>query len=168
MPDKPMWYGQLTAAIQELEGLPWPWIDRQTVERLLKVRPRRAQQILQPCVSRLIGNSGVADREEFIAHLKRLASGDHAHYERRRRERLAHILEALQQDEVKQPRLLVQAPTAVMDQQLSNLPEGVAIGSGMITVQFASPTEALEKLLALAMAIGNDFERFERQVSQSS
>jgi hypothetical protein len=29
-------------------------------------------------------------------------------------------------------------------------------------VEFAEPKEALEKLLALAMAIGNDFERFER------
>jgi len=31
-------------------------------------------------------------------------------------------------------------------------------------VTFDQPQEALEKLLALAMAISNDFDRFERQV----
>jgi hypothetical protein len=39
----------------------------------------------------------------------------------------------------------------------------VAVGPGRITVEFGEPREALEKLLALAMAIGNDFEGFERR-----
>jgi hypothetical protein len=31
-----------------------------------------------------------------------------------------------------------------------------------VTVEFEEPREALEKFLALAMAISNDFDRFER------
>jgi hypothetical protein len=38
----------------------------------------------------------------------------------------------------------------------------VRIEPGRITVEFEDPHAALEKLLALAMAIGNDFESFER------
>jgi hypothetical protein len=40
----------------------------------------------------------------------------------------------------------------------------VGLEPGRITVTFDEPQQALEKLLALAIAISNDFERFERQV----
>jgi hypothetical protein len=48
----------------------------------------------------------------------------------------------------------------VLSQQLRNLPEGVSIAPGRITVEFAEPRQALEKLLALAMALSNDYEAF--------
>jgi len=49
-------------------------------------------------------------------------------------------------------------------QEFVNLPAGVDLEPGRISVTFDQPQQALEKLLALAMAISNDFERFERQV----
>ena len=163
MPDKPTWYGRLDLVIAELGGLPWPWVDRETLQSLLQVGARRAQQILRPCVTRQVGANGVADREELIAHLKRLASGDEAHYERRRRQRLAQVLEGLRQAALAQPKVLVEAPTAVLNQEFANLPDGVMVSPGAISITFSSPSEALQRLLALAMAIGNDFNEFERQ-----
>jgi hypothetical protein len=50
----------------------------------------------------------------------------------------------------------------VLTQEFENLPEGVRLEPGRITVSFDEPQEALEKLLALAMAISNDLMRFER------
>ena len=41
----------------------------------------------------------------------------------------------------------------------------VHIAGGRITIEFDEPQQALEKLLALAMAISNNYERFERQGS---
>ena len=162
MPDKPTWYGRLEEIIVELNGLPWPWIDRETVQSLLKVGRRRAQQILQPCVGRQIGASGVADRAELIAHLTRLAAGDDAHYERRRRQRLAQVMEGLRAAALAQPKVLVEAPVTVLNQQFADLPSGVSVSPGSITINFTTPNEALQRLLALAMAIGNDFQEFER------
>jgi hypothetical protein len=104
----------------------------------------------------------VACREELIAHLKRLAAGDEAHYERRRRQRLAQVLEGLRQAALTQPKVLVEAPTAMRQQEFANLP-GVSVSPGAISITFSSPNEALQRLLALAMAIGNDFNEFERQ-----
>lgn len=156
VPDKPTWYGRLDDVIAELSNLPFPWIDRQTLQSLLHVGPRRAQQILRPCGARRIGSNIVADREELIAHLKRLASGDVAYYERQRRQRLAKALA--------QPTVWVAAPATVLSQEFANLPEGVEVMPGRISVTFSSPQEALERLLALAMAIGNDFSEFERVV----
>ncbi len=164
MPDKPIWYGRLDEVIAELNALPWPWVDRETLQALLRVGRRRAQQILQPCVARQIGANGVADRAELIAHLQRLAAGDDAHYERRRRQRLAQVMEGLRKAALAQPKVLVEAPITVMEQRLADLPEGVSVSAGAISITFSSPGEALERLLALAMAIGNDFSEFERTV----
>jgi hypothetical protein len=162
MPDKPIWFGRLDQVVAELEALPHPWIDRAAVERLLGVGRRRAQQILQPCVTQQIGASGVADREKLIARLRNLAHGESAYYERQRRRQLAESLEKLRQAWLEQPRVVVEAPESIVKQEFDDLPPGVRLGPGSITVEFRNVQEGLEKLLALAMAIGNDFGRFER------
>jgi hypothetical protein len=168
LPDKPTWYGRLDQVIAELGDLPWPWVDREVLQSLLNVGRRRAQQILRPCVTRQIGANGVADRDALIAHLKRLAAGDQAHYERRRRQKLAQILEGLQQAALAQPKVLVEAPPSVLHQEFFNLPDEVSVSPGVISITFSSPNEALQRLLALAMAIGNDFTEFERMAGKRS
>jgi len=162
VPDKPTWYGRLDEVIVELDALPWPWIDRETLQSLLRVGPRRAQQIMRPCVSWQVGANGVADRSDLIAHLKRLAAGDEVHYERRRRAKLALALDGLRQAALAQPKVLVEAPIAALSQGLAHLPEGVSVQPGTISITFSSLEEALKRLLALAIAIGNDFTEFEQ------
>jgi hypothetical protein len=164
MPDKPIWCGNLEKIVAELRALPYPWVDRATLERLLRVRRRRAQQILQPCVRQQIGTNGVADREELIAHLKRLASREAVYYERRRQERFAQAITGLQKAWTEQTKTLVEAPAGIVNQELANLPADVTLRPGEITVRFSTAVEALEKLLALAMAAGNDLDGFERLV----
>lgn len=161
-----MWLGHLDEILAELASLPHPWVDRATVERVFRVGRRRAQQILAPCVSLQIGSNGLADRELFLAHLRQLAAGDTASYERRRRQRLAHTLDGLRS--AWQSRVPVEAPVSIVNQAFADLPPGITLAPGQITVQFATTQEALEKLLALAMAIGNDFERFDRAVGDQS
>jgi len=164
MPAKPAWYGHLDEIVAELEALPCPWTTRNTVAFLLGVGPRRAQQILAPCALERVGSSTVADRQLLIARLRGLAQGDAGQYEARRRQNLAKALEGLRRDWLEHPKVLVEAPVAAMNQRLGNLPEGIQLGPGRITVTFAAPAEALERLLALAMAIGNDMERFEAMI----
>lgn len=167
MPAKPLWYSQIHTAIQALEALPRPFVDRATLESLLGVGRRRAQQILAPCVTGRVGANGLADRDTLIAHLRRLAHSDSRHYEQRRRQKVAAKLAALEKEFREQPRLLIESPTQLLNQELENLPPGVRLEPGQIIVEFASPQQALEKLLALAMAIGNDFDRFERLVQSN-
>jgi hypothetical protein len=163
MPDKPTWCGLLADITRHLRELPDPWVDRQTIQSLLGIGTRRAQQILAPCVQRQIGANGVADREVLLAHLNRLATGEASHYEHQRRRRLAEQIAALRRE--RSTAVLVEAPTAVVNQQIEHLPAGVSITPGRITVSFGSTREALEKLLALAMAVGNDPLLFERMAT---
>jgi hypothetical protein len=166
MPDKPIWCGNLEEIISELRSLPYPWIDRATLERVLQVGRRRAQQILQPCARIQVGSNSVAEREELIDHLRQLASGDSIHYERRRRERLAQALADVEKSWSARTRALVEAPSNIVNQELANLPSGVRLCRGQIIVEFSTAVEALQKLLAIAMAAGNDLDGFERLVEK--
>ena len=76
--------------------------------------------------------------------------------------KLAQVLERLRQEALAQPKVLVEAPTAVVNQEFASLPDGVSVSPGAISITFSSPNEALQRLLALAMAIGNNFSEFER------
>lgn len=162
MPAKPTWYGKIDRVIRELQTLPRSFVDRSTVEFLLGVGRRRAQQIMAPCITDRVGSNGLADRDRLIAHLRSLAEGEDGYYEVQRRRKVAEVLDRLRIERLEQPRLLVEAPVRVVSQEFENLPPGVRLEAGRITVEFQHPREALEKLLALAMAIGNDFAAFER------
>jgi hypothetical protein len=167
VPAKPTWYSNIDSIIREIETNPRPFVDRATVEFLLNVGRRRAQQIMAPCIIERFGATGLADRDALIARLRRLGDGDDAHYERQRRRKVAEVLMQLQKERRERPQLLVEAPVNIVSQQFANLPSGVRLEPGRITLDFDHAQQALEKLLALAMAIGNDFERFEREIRLS-
>lgn len=166
MPDKPIWYPRLEAAIEQLAALPSPWVDRSTLEFALGVGRRRAQQILAPLVTRTIGKNGLADREQVICHLRRLAAGEAAYFEKQRRQRLHSLLDQWQRQAKEQPRVLVEAPTAVVNQELDTLPPGVHLSPGRIVLDhFSTPEEAKQKLLALIMAMSNDPDGFDARIT---
>ena len=167
MPAKPTWYRKLPDVIEELRRHPRPYVDRATVEFLLGVSRRRAQQIMAPCVlDRRPGINGLADRETLITRLERIAQGDEGAYEIDRSRKVANLIEGLRQQWIAQPQLLVEAPASVVNQEFDNLPAGVRLEPGRITVEFDEPQQGLEKLLALAMAISNDFDLFEHCVTR--
>jgi len=167
VPAKPIWYRNLAYVIEVLRKQPLPYVDRTTVEFLLGVSRRRAQQIMAPCVlERRPGVNGLADRAALITRLEQIAEGDEGAYEIERRRKVASLINNLRQQRITQPQLLVEAPTVVLNQEFENLPTGVRLEPGCITVEFDEPQQGLEKLLALAMAISNDFDLFERCVTR--
>jgi hypothetical protein len=115
---------------------------------------------MAPCITERVGTSGLADRDALIFRLERIARGEDAYYELQRRRKVARLLESMRRDRIERPQLLIEAPVQIVNQELENLPTGVKLERGRIIVEFSHPQQALEKLLALAMAISNDFERF--------
>lgn len=161
MPDKPLWLNRLSVVIQDLERSEDPWIDRATLQSMLGVGQRRGQQLLSPLARRRIGSSLVVDRGELVSHLAKIASGEVAYYERRRREGLATQM----RDWIEQPPVVVALTEAqvrhIEARDIDGLPPGVELGKGYITVRFEEPEEALRKLMALAMAIGRNRQAFD-------
>ncbi len=169
MPDKPLWLDRLPEALRQLEATPEPWIDRPALESLLGIGRRRAQQLLAPVSKRRVGTSVVAHRADLIAHLKRIAAGEEAYYERQRRKQLwGHLAEA-RLEWSRQPPVLVEVSQSQIRQvelhDFDGLPDGVELAPGSITVRFQAPDEALQKLMALAMAISQNQQAFEDRVS---
>lgn len=117
---------------------------------------------MAPCITDRVGSNGLADRDRLVARLRQLAEGEEGSYEVERRRKVAGILHRLREERVEQPQLLVEAPVRVINQEFADLPPGIHLEPGRVTVEFRQPQEALEKLLALAMAISNDFDGFER------
>jgi hypothetical protein len=164
MPSKPAWYAKLDEITAELKALPVQFVHRAIIERLLGVGRRRAQQILLPCISVRVGASGLADRDLLIERLRGVAQSDENYFETQRRRKLGETLGKLRQQQIEQPRVMVEAPVSVLNSRIQNLPEGVSLEPGRIVVTFSDPQEALQKLLAIAMAAGNDLGGFEEAV----
>jgi hypothetical protein len=165
MPDKPTWVASLDRAIEKLLALPCPEVDSGLLAEVLSLKRRRAQQILQPLVGRTVGRSSLVPKEAVIRHLRSLVSGEVAEAEKRRKVRLyAQLAEA--RTAVLQPKILVEAPFAVVNQQLEKLPTGVSLVPGRILLEgFTTVEEAQQKILALIMALGNDPEGFAELVT---
>ena len=161
MPDKPLWLQRLPEAIHQLESSEDPWVDRARLESLLGVGRRRAQQLLAPVATRVVGSSRVARASAVIACLKQAASGDEAGYDTQRRRRLWTKLG--------EPPVLVEVPSTTIQRIVRNdfhgLPEGVDLAPGSIALRFTSSGEALEKLVALALAISHNREAFDALVN---
>jgi hypothetical protein len=169
MPDKPRWLNRLPEALATLEASPLPWVERSVLETLLGIRRRRAQQILSALATERRGKRVIVERAVLLAHLRRLAAGDATFYEQRRRERLWQQVAQARRQWMEAPRVLLepspQMVRAVYLNDFDGLPEGVEVAPGRITVTFGNAEEALEKLLALALAIGQNRETFEERVA---
>ena len=61
-------------------------------------------------------------------------------------------------------RIRVPLPVETLNSKLASLPEGVSVERDRIEVRFDGPKNAVERLYALAYALVNDYERFERLV----
>lgn len=169
MPDKPTWLNRVAEAIHVLEASPLPWVERSTVEELLGVGRRRAQQILAPLATQRSGHTTIVVRTALVAYFKRIASGETAFYEQQRREKLWQSVEQDRKRWTQTPPVFVEPPAemvrAVYRRDFEGLPSGVKLSPGRIVIEFATPDEALQKLLALAMAVGQDRHAFDDLVT---
>lgn len=172
MPDKPLWLTWLPEAVRELERDSDPWVDRARLESLLRIGRRRAQQLLASVASRRVGTSLLAHRDDLIPLLRRIAVGEQGYYDERRRQQLWTHLSRTRSQWLQQAPVLVEVPNAAVRRvelhDFDGLPAGVELAPGNIVVRFSTPDEALEKLLALAMAISQNRQAFEERVAISN
>ena len=164
MPAAPSWTSRLPEILGTLAGMGQQLINRPAVEKLLNVRPRRASQILQICQTQKIGASALTDAATLLAWLRHQQEKDETQFEVRRRSSLASQLEGMRKERA--AALLVEAPTTVVLTEFESLPAGVNVEPGRVSVEFESPNEGLRKLLALAMAIRNDEQGWERRAGK--
>ena len=149
---------------KNLAALDVPVIDRAVCEKLFRLRRRRAIDLIRIFGGYQAGRTFLLDRSRFIAQLEQMRDSPDFKMEWHRKERLAERLEAIRRLQAG-ARVEIPVKQEVLSQRLPGLPAGIGLGSGELHVQFQSPEELLSKLFALAQAIANDYEAFEKKTT---
>ena len=163
MPAKAEWLLHIPEILAELTVLDVPVVDRAMCERLFHVRRRRAIDIIRYFGGYQAGRAFLIDRERLMTQLEQVRDSPGFKLERQRKERLAERLEAMRRLQAG-ARVAIPVAAETLSQRLPDLPAGVGLGPGELRVQFESAEELLSKLFALAQAIANDYEAFEKKM----
>jgi hypothetical protein len=157
---KTEWIHRIPAAVRILRSSTAPFADRSDVERILQVSRRGAVRILHRLGAAELGRNLVIDREQLIARLLAVASGEEVQYERRRFQRLEQELATAAKD-FRARHVAVKSSPAIEDTTMRSLPSSVRLRPGRLEIDFGSPEELLTRLYDLSQAVANDYPTFE-------
>jgi hypothetical protein len=164
MPAKAQWLLRVPEILGELSALAVPVVDRALCERLFGLRRRRSIDLMRCFGGYQAGRTFLIERSKLIAELERVREGGDFKMEARRKERLAERLEAMRRLQAG-ARVAIPVQPEVLSHRLPDLPPGVGLSRGALHIQFKSSEDLLSKLFALAQAIANDYEAFEKRTS---
>lgn len=163
MPPQPAWFHRLPAAMEELERLPCPTVDRLALERLLQISKPQAWRLLKQWGAQPVAGGLVLGRDELLARWTSLLQQQPVQQEQRRRQRVVEHLEQLRQQQRARAIPLHVSPD-VAEREVAGLPVGISLAPGRLTVEFQGAADLLGKLLEVSMAAANDYERFSAMV----
>ncbi|MGA3039325.1 MAG: hypothetical protein ABSF54_00895 [Bryobacteraceae bacterium] len=166
MPAKAQWLLRVPEILAELSALDVPVLDRAVCERLFRLRRRRAIDLIRRFGGYQAGRTFLVDRPKLVAQLEQIRDSPDFKMEWRRKERLAERLEAIRRLQTG-ARVAIAVEPETLSRRLPDLPPGVGLSPGELHIQFQSSEELLSKLFALAQAIANDYEAFEKRTSGS-
>lgn len=148
MPSHAQWLHRLPGIIQALNGITAPVLDRSSIESLFALRRRQAQKLMRTWGGFQSGRTSLIERTALLRKLKRLANGADVQAEVQRRRRLTDELSAVR--------------IRVVDVKASaaELPSGIQLEPGRLTIGFESVEELLERLFLLSQAAARDFDGF--------
>ena len=164
MPAKAQWLLRVPQILAELSALDVPVVDRALCERLFGLRRRRAIDLMRCFGGYQAGRTFLIERSKLIAELEQVRDGGDFKMETRRKERLAERLEAIRRLQVGS-RVAIPVEPEVLSRLLPDLPAGVGLSRGELRIQFETSEDLLSKLFALAQAIANDYEAFEKRTT---
>jgi len=164
MPAKARWLLRVPEILEELSKLEVPVVDRALCERLFRLRRRRAIDLMRCFGGYQAGRTFLVERSTLVSELERVRDSGDFRMESRRKERLAERLEAIRKLRVG-ARVAIPVEPEELSRRLPDLPAGIGLTRGALHIKFQTSEELLSKLFALAQAIANDYEAFERRTS---
>jgi hypothetical protein len=135
-------------------------------EQLFGVERRRAISLVQYFGGYRAGNTVLVDRLELIATLEDLWESPDTLSERKRKARLVDRLESLRRYQ-KAAAVAIPILPKSCERRLPELPIGIAIESGRLTVEFNRTEELLQRLFEVARAAAADYEAFQAVVEEN-
>ncbi len=159
MPAPSQWLQRLPEIIDALKVLAAPVIDRALIETLFSLKRRQAIDLCHRFGGFQAGRTFLVDRVRLIAELERMRQDHGFEVELHRRERLSQMVVEARRLRAGAHVVLPVRPAA-LECHMADLPAGVRLEAGCLTVWFDKPEELLAKLFELAKAAHNDYEAF--------
>jgi len=159
LPAKPLWLLRLPRIQEELAAIETPIIDRSCVEKLFRVRRRRAIELMGEFGGFQSGKTFLVEKAQVQSVLTRIAEQGYEHELGRRTKLVTEIERVKKLLPARDIRLVVTDETAGMG--MDDLPPGVQLRPGELKIEFGGVEDLLRKLFELSQAIVNDYRKFE-------
>lgn len=159
MPRQAEWFQQIPAAVEALEKLTTPVIDRAMLECLLLIHRRAAIRLMHRFGGYQAGKTFLISRHTLIRQLKRIALTNAYLIETSRRERLSAELDTARRLSFARQVRIDAAPDRG-EQLLKDLPAGIHLKPGELRIEFSGAEDLLRRLYELSQAMVHDFARF--------
>jgi len=167
MPTQPQWLLHLPEIIEEIAAIRAPVIDRAVLERVFRVRRRRAVELMSAFGGYQAGGTFLIDRLLLLHALEEMRQSGRFEFERQRKENLTQELERVR---LYRAGAKVSVPITIddLERRAPDFPPGVEIEAGRLTVAFGTAEDLVRKLFGLAKAAANDFEAFKSAAEKSA
>ena len=165
MPRQAEWFQELPAALEALEELTTPVVDRATLERLLRIHRRAAIRLMNRFGGYQAGKTFLISRPALIRQLKRVAVSNAYLIETARRERLSAELDRTRRLSFAR-NVRIDAVPDKGERLLKDLPPGIHLKPGELHIEFSDAEDLLRRLYELSQAMVSDFARFRDAVEE--
>jgi hypothetical protein len=165
MPAQPLWLERLPEISAQVAAADAPlWWDRAAIEKLFGLQRRRAISLLQQMGAASVGKNLAIERSALRRFLEQPRRQDAYQEEQARTARVATRLQQLRHEQHAR-QVSIPLPAAAERLAFAGLPAGIDLQRRQLTIAFDTPAELLERLVALAQALMNDYETFEAQLA---
>ena len=166
MPAQPACFHRLDEIFTAPRPMTSTHLDRLAVEKLFRVRQRRARQIMAGLEGLRVGSAAAVSREALIARLEQTAATGVSQWEGNRRARLVEDVD-LARRQLAAQHVRIPAAADVRERLLEDLSAGIALRPGELRITFSAAKDLAAKLLELSQAMANDWPAFRRTVEEN-
>jgi hypothetical protein len=134
-------------------------VDRAIIEKIFRVRRRRAIQLMHRFGGFQAGKAFLLERDRLLQQLHELAGTPDVGQEMRRRQRLSSALDDASRNWEARA-IPIRITSGTRDRLVADLPCGILLTAGWLIIEFTVVEDLLSKLYELAQAAANDFGGF--------
>lgn len=153
MPDKPTYIERLPAILAEARSpKPIPFFRRGDIEALFGLRRRQAINLMHRIGAIRVSREIAVGQQELVTWLERVAQSPDVAREAARRARVVDRIVELRWETAARARKIVLPDRA----PVADLPEGVCLEPGRLTIAFDDEQHLLQRLFMLARLLASD------------
>ncbi len=165
MPAQASWYLRVPEIVTQLHApAAPPFLDRQAIENLFRLRRRQAIRLMGLCGGYLVGKTFLVDRSSLLGYLDRLTRAGLVEEALTRKRRVSDALnESVNFIAAQQTRIAIDS--GPRDRPQVALPPGIElVAPGKLQISYESAADLLARVAELASAAADDFPHFQRMV----